>query len=59
MTNLERIRYMRAGGKIPCPICKSGEWSAVGTPSEARVFRCSHCGRNIIMTVNHNLFVKD
>ena len=46
-----RIEQMRNGEKLKCPKCEKGLVSAVGDPKTTKVFRCSDCGRSIVLTI--------
>lgn len=41
----ERLRLLRAGGEIDCPLCKKGKVK-MRTPA---TFLCDHCGKGIIV----------
>ena len=42
--SLERLKIMREGGTIPCPLCGKGEWRMINPA----VFTCDHCGKGIV-----------
>ena len=51
--HLERMRRMRNGEKIKCPLCEDGFWSAVGDPKTTKVFRCDGCQKSLVQTIRH------
>ena len=50
-TSLNRIKIMRNGGQIPCPICKIGKWTAVGNPATTPLFECDNCHQKMILKI--------
>lgn len=47
-STLEKMDYMRNGGKLECPFCKKGMISMVSE----EVFRCDKCNKAIVGRIN-------
>ena len=47
----ERMKIWRSGGKVKCPRCENGYWSAVGDPKTTKVFRCDTCQSGMVLTI--------
>lgn len=42
---MERMKFLRSGGEIDCPLCKKGKIK-MRTPA---TFLCDYCGKGIII----------
>ena len=49
--SLKRIQRMRNGEKIECPICKRGQWEAVGDKKTTPLFQCDYCKVYMSLTI--------